>query len=79
MMWCCAQGKKTCWSWNGTLGDERNESVKSKDGGHVPAWNVIRKWMQSDKLPHITEFKYLGSTLQSDGDMNTEINERTQC
>ena len=35
--------------------------------------------MQSDKLPQVTEFKYLGSILQSDGDMNTEINERAQC
>ena len=25
-----------------------------------------------------SEFKYLGSTLQSDGDMSTEINKRTQ-
>ena len=35
--------------------------------------------MQSDQLPHITEFKYLGNTLQSDGDMTTEVNKRTQC
>ena len=34
--------------------------------------------MQSDQLPQITEFKYLGTTLQSDGDMNTEVNKRTQ-
>ena len=26
-----------------------------------------------------SEFKYLGSTLQSDGEMSTEINKRTQC
>ena len=25
--------------------------------------------MQSAQLPQVTEFKYLGSTLQSDGDM----------
>ena len=30
-------------------------------------------------LPQVTEFKYLGSTLQSDGDMNTELNKKTQC
>ena len=35
--------------------------------------------MQSSQLPQVTEFKYLGSTLQSDGDMSTEINKRTQC
>ena len=29
--------------------------------------------MQSAQLPQVTEFKYLGCTLQSDGDMSTEI------
>ena len=27
----------------------------------------------------LTEFKYMGSTLQSDGDMNTEVNTREHC
>ena len=35
--------------------------------------------MQSAQLPQVTEFKYLGRTLQSDGDKTTEINKRTQC
>ena len=35
--------------------------------------------MQSAQLPQVTEFKYLGSTLQSDGDMNKEVNARTRC
>ena len=35
--------------------------------------------MQSAQLPQVTEFKYLGSTLQSDGDMTTEINKRNRC
>ena len=35
--------------------------------------------MQSALQPQVTEFKYMGSTLHSDGDMNTEINKRTQC
>ena len=35
--------------------------------------------MQSAQLPQVTEFKYLGSTLQSDGDMNAEVNKRTHC
>ena len=35
--------------------------------------------MQSAQLPQVTEFKYLGSTLQSDGVMSTEVNKRTQC
>ena len=30
--------------------------------------------MQSAQLPQVTEFKYLGSTLLSDGDTSTEIN-----
>ena len=29
--------------------------------------------MQSAQLPQVTEFKYLGSTLQSDGGTSTEI------
>ena len=32
---------------------------------------------QSAQLPQVTEFKYMGSTLQSDGDMSTEVNKRT--
>ena len=35
--------------------------------------------MQSDQLPQVTEFKYLGSTLQSDGGMSAEITKRTPC
>ena len=35
--------------------------------------------MQSSQLPQVTKFKYLGSTLQSDGDKSTEINMRMQC
>ena len=35
--------------------------------------------MQSAQLPQVAEFKYVGSTLQSDGGMSTEINKRTQC
>ena len=35
--------------------------------------------MQSAQLPQVTEFKYLGSTLQSDGGMSKEINKRTHC
>ena len=34
--------------------------------------------MQSVKLPQVIEFKYMGTTLHSDGDMSTEINKRTQ-
>ena len=35
--------------------------------------------MQYDKLLQVTEFKYLGSTLPSDCDVNTEVDKRTQC
>ena len=42
----------------------------------TPLGNVKIQYAQ---LSYVTNFKYLGSTLQSDGDMNTEANERTQC
>ena len=36
--------------------------------------------MQSAQLSQVTEFKFMSSTLQSDGGiMNTEVNKRTQC
>ena len=35
--------------------------------------------MQSARLPQVTELRYLGSTLLSDGDMNAEVKKRTQC
>ena len=35
--------------------------------------------VQSDQLPQVTEFNYLGSTLHSDGGMDTEVNKRTPC
>ena len=64
----------------GSLGKERNESVKGKDRvlylNGTPLGSVL---MQSAQLPQVTELKYLGSTLQSDGDMSTEINKRTHC
>ena len=44
---------------------------------YVSEWNAIRKC--NLHLPQVTEFKYLGSTLQSDGDKSTEVNKRTQC
>ena len=53
-----------------------NESVTSKDRVHVSAWNARG---QSAQTSQVTEFKYLGSTLQSDGDMSTEVNKRMQC
>ena len=34
--------------------------------------------MQSAQLHQVNEFKYMGSTLQSDGDMNTEETKRTR-
>ena len=45
--WCCAQGRKTCWSWTGavegSLGEERNERVKSKERVHEPERNATGK------------------------------------
>ena len=37
----------------------------------VPEWNAIRNVnMQSVQLPQVTEFQYMGSTQQRDGDMS---------
>ena len=60
----------------GSFGEERNESVKSMCLNGTPLGSVK---MQSAQLPQVSEFKYLGSTLQSDGYMSTEINKRAQC
>ena len=35
--------------------------------------------MKPAQLPQVTEFKYLGRTMQSDGDTSTEIYKRKQC
>ena len=35
--------------------------------------------MQSAQLPQVTEFKYLGSTRQRDGDTSTDIYKRKPC
>ena len=40
---------------------------------------VTSVMMQSAQLPQVTEFKYMGITLQSDGDTGTEVHKRTQC
>jgi len=34
--------------------------------------------MESQQLPEVTEFKYVGSTLQSNGGTDAEVNKRTQ-
>ena len=59
---------------------ERIERVNGKDivmcMNGTPLGSIN---MQSAQRLQTTEFKYLGSILQSDGDMSTEINKRTQC
>ena len=45
---------------------------------HVYKWNAIRKCSYAI-CPAATGHRILGSTLQSDGGMSTEINKRTQC
>ena len=45
---------------------------------HVSKWNAIRKCSYAI-CPTATGHRILGSTLQSDGGMSTEINKRTQC
>ena len=63
-----------------SLGEEINERVKSKERvmclNGMPLGSVT---MQSVQLPQVTDFKYMVSTLQSDGDINTDVNRRTQC
>ena len=34
---------------------------------------------QPAQLPQVTKFKHMGSTLQSDSAMTTEVNKRPQC
>ena len=64
------------------IGKERNESVKGKINTEYMCLNgmplaIVN--MQSAQLSQVPEFKYLGSTLQSDADISTGINKRTQC
>ena len=50
----------------GSLGEERGESVKSKDRVHMSEWNASRKCQCAIfQLPQVTEFKYLRRTLYS--------------
>ena len=53
-------------SLDGSLGEERNKSVKSKDRVHVSEWKAIigSVNMQYAQLPQVIEFKYQGRTLQ---------------
>ena len=41
----------------------------------MPEWNTIIK-MESAQLTQVTEIKFLGSTLQSDEDVNAEVNKK---
>ena len=67
-------------SVEGSLGKERNEGSRAKTEymciHGTPLGSVNMQYVQ---LPQVTEFKNLGSTLQSDGGMSTEITKRTQC
>ena len=50
----------------GSLGEERNENVNSKDIVHTSEWNASKKCQYAIfQPPQVTEFKCLGSTLQS--------------
>ena len=65
--------------WRETL-EKRGMKVSRAKTGYIclngtPLGSVK---MQSGQLTQVTGFKYLGSTLQSDGDMNTEVNKMTQ-
>ena len=63
----------------GSLVKERNESVKGKDRVGVSKWIAIMKCSYAICPAATCHRIYIGSTLQSDGDMSTDINNRTQC
>ena len=91
MMWCCVEGRKRerragvgTGAVEGSFGERERErgmnvSRANTEDMCVNGTPLGSVKMTSPKLPQVTEFKYLVSTLQSDGDMSTEINKRTQC
>ncbi len=55
----------------GNLEKDWNEGVQSKHRVHMSKWKASRKCQYAIfQLPQVIEFKYLGSTLQSNGDMH---------
>ena len=63
----------------GSHGEERNESVEDKDRIHVSKWNAIRKCSYAIcPAATVTEYKYLGSTLQSDGGMSRAYRDKQE-
>ena len=61
--------------WREALKKRRMEMSRAKT--EYMRMNGTTLWsikMQSTQLPHVTELKYLGSTMQSDGDMHTQLN-----
>ena len=65
--------------WREALEKRGMKVSRSKTEYLYCVWMERNFKVQSDQLPLVTEFKYMGSTLQSDGDMNTEVNKRTLC
>ena len=62
--------------WREALEKRGVKDVKSMCKNGTPLGSVE---MRSAQLPQVTEFKYLGSTLQRDEDMHADVNKRTQC
>ena len=52
-------------------GKDWNEGVQSKHRVHMSKWKASRKCQYAIfHLPQVIEFKHIGSTLQSNGDMH---------
>ena len=82
MMWCCAQDEeleleleqwREAWEKRGMKVSRAKTEYMCLNG--TPLASVD---MQSAQLPQVTEFKYLGSTLQSEVSLGKERNESVE-
>ena len=63
---------------DGSLGQKRND--KRKDRVHVSEWKSLGSVKrQCALLPQVTNFKYKGSAVKADGDLNAELKYTTRC
>ena len=64
---------------DGSLAEERNESVEGKDRVHVSEWNAISNCSYAICLAATGHrIQVYGNTLQSDDDTSTDIIKMTQ-
>ncbi|XP_047488657.1 uncharacterized protein LOC125038984 [Penaeus chinensis] len=79
-MWCFAARRKSSErrTWRGGAKKKRNEDIKSEDRVYVLERGVQRKHMDARPTTARSEFRYLGSTVQSDGGVEAEISRRIQ-